>query len=364
MTTVVIAGGGTAGHVVPGLAIARALVRRGLPDDEILWVGSARGMEVVDVPAAGFELVVLPGRGLERRPTPANVANGLAIARAVPMARSILRSRRPRVVVSLGGYAAVPAGVAARSLRIPIVVQEQNAVPSLANRLVGRAARYSAVPVAGTGLRNEVVTGNPLREEIRCAVGADQDAARNRLGIPPRRRCVLVFGGSLGSRRINQATFSLARAWRARDDVAIHHVIGRRDWESAQDDIRASATGALHYRAVEYEDDMATALTAADVAVTRAGGMTVSELAALGVPAVLVPLPIAPNDAQRHNAAALASAGAAVVVADHDLDGDRMAAELDALLGSDLAAARAAAAAVGRPDAADHVARLIEAVLA
>ena len=170
---VVIAGGGTGGHVVPGLTITRALIRRGVPAGDLHWIGSSRGMEVVDVPAAGIELTVLPGRGIERKLTPANIRNLFDIARAVPRAVRVLRRLRPGVVVSLGGYAAVPASVGAWLLRIPIVIQEQNANPSLANRLVSRRARHAAVAIAGTGLRNEVVTGNPLREEIVAARGRE-----------------------------------------------------------------------------------------------------------------------------------------------------------------------------------------------
>ena len=357
---VVIAGGGTGGHVVPGLALAKALVSRGMAKDDIHWIGSSRGMEVVDVPEAGFGLTVLPGRGIERTMTLRNISNVFGIMKAVPAAFGVVRKRRPAVVVSLGGYAAVPASVAAALLRVPLVIQEQNARPSLANRLVSRWAKVSAVLTEGTGLRNEVVTGNPLRDEIVNAIGSDVSEARHTLGVPDGARLVLAFGGSLGSLRINRATLELAELWSGRDDIAIHHIIGRRDWESLAPRIRGAMRGAIHYRAVEYERDMAMALTAADVAVCRAGGMTVSETAALGVPTILVPLPIAPNDAQRHNAAALVAAGAAVVVDDAALDGERLRAELSSLLDGDLEAMTDAARMVGRPGAADHIATMIE----
>ena len=356
---VLIAGGGTGGHVVPGLAIARALIAAGMPIDDIHWVGSARGMEVVDVPAAGISLSVLPGRGLERKLTVANIANAFGIARAIPKAMGIVRRRRPAVVVSLGGYAALPASIAAVLARTPLVIQEQNAKPSLANRAVSRWARVSAVLVAGTGLRNEVVTGNPVAGEIVAATRKDSAAAKAALDVPAGKRLVLAFGGSLGSLRINTAVTEMASEWADRDDVAIRHVIGRRDWESFGSRIRELERNSLHYRAVEFETDMATALAAADMAVCRAGGMTVSEVAALGVPSVMVPLPISPNDAQRHNAKALVAAGGAVVVADKELTGVRLASELEAMLAGDLGSMSARAREVGRPDAAHTIAALI-----
>ena len=357
---VVMAGGGTAGHVVPGLSIARALVEGGLDPADVTFVGSRRGMEVEAVPAAGFALEVLPGRGIERRLTTANIRNSLDIARAVLMAWRILRRRRPDVVVSLGGYAAVPAAVSAVALRIPLVVQEQNARAGLANRLVGRFARSSAVMTEGVGLPREVVTGNPVRTEILDrAVDRGRERARLELGIPGERRVILAFGGSLGSRRINRAVLDLVGRWRDRTDLAVHHVVGRRDWESLQPEIAAAGGGGIHYRAVEYEHRMPEALAACDVAVCRSGGSTVAELAVIGVPAVLVPLPIAANDHQTHNARTLAAVGAAIVVPDSSLDGERLMSDLEEMLGSDLTAMERAARSVGRPDAADRVARLV-----
>ena len=354
-----IAGGGTGGHVIPGLAIAGALVDRGVAAADIHWIGSRRGMEVEAVPAAGFELTVLSGRGLERRFALENVRNSLEIVRAVVVAIGLLRRLRPSVVVALGGYAAVPASVAAVLNRVPIVIQEQNARASLANRLVSRFATASAVLVAGTGLRNEIVTGNPLREEIRAAVDMTGAEAKSALGMDLDRIVIAAFGGSLGSLRINNATLDLAHAWRDRADLTIHHVIGSRDWPETQGRIRALSGARLDYRAVEYEHDMGTVLAAADVAICRAGGMTVSELAVLGVPAVLVPLPIAPNDAQRFNANALAEVGAGLVVSDAELDCARLEVELSDLFESGLASRAQAARSFGRFDAADRIAALI-----
>jgi len=316
-------------------------------------------MEVSAVPEAGFGLTALPGRGIERRLTPANVANGLNIVRATAKAFRVLRRFDAGLVVSLGGYAAVPAGVAAVTMGIPIVIQEQNAKASLANRLVGRFAKHSAVLVEGTGLRNEVATGNPLRPEIREAADLGSEQARSRLGVSKDQTLMVAFGGSLGSLRINLATIELAESLDERGDLLIHHVVGSRDWPVFRERIDSLERSGLNYRAVEYENDMATVLAAADFAVCRAGGMAVSELAALSVPAILVPLPIAPNDAQRHNAKALCDAGAAVVVDDSDLDGRRLGLEVDDLISDGLELKAAAARSVAKLDAADRVAELV-----
>ena len=179
--------------------------------------------------------------------------------------------------------------------------------------------------IEDTGQRAAELAGQVLayaggEDAPMAALDLDRTTARAELGIDDERFVVLAFGGSLGARRINHAVLDLAEEWRDRDDVAIRHVIGRRDWPDLTERVAALADEPLAYEAVEFEDRLPTALVAADVAVCRAGGMTIAELTALGVPAVLVPLPIAPNDAQRANAAAMSAAGAAVVVDDEALD--------------------------------------------
>jgi len=364
-TWALIAGGGTAGHTLPGIAIGRALVARGHDAASIHFVGSERGSEVRLVPDAGFTLTALPGRGIQRRLTMANVGALVGLARAFGRALGLVRHRRPSVVVALGGYASVACALAAVLFRIPIVVAEQNAVPGAANRLVARFARAAAVSFPGTDLPRAVVTGNPVRPEI-LAVDRERDlaAARVRLDLPAERVVVLAFGGSLGARRINQAITGLVGRWVDRADLAVHHVVGERDWDdpSARGEERDGTSGIL-YRPVRYEDDMPTTLAAADLVVARAGATTVAEIAVLGLPSVLVPLPIATADHQTANARSLVDLGAARLVPDAELDVDRLEQELGPLVTD--AAARtamgAAAEALGRPDAADRVADLVEA---
>ena len=211
-----ISGGGTAGHVVPGLAVAAALVDRGHDASSIHYVGSERGVERTMVPAAGFALTLLPGRGIQRRFTRDNVGAIVGLVRAMGRAVRLVRREQPRVLLSLGGYASVPAALAAVLCRVPIVVAEQNAVPGAANRLIARFAKASAVSFAGTALPRAVLTGNPVRAEVRAVDESARSAARRALGIDDERVLVVAFGGSLGARRINEAIIALAQSWESR----------------------------------------------------------------------------------------------------------------------------------------------------
>jgi len=353
-TFALITGGGTGGHVYPGLALAEALVARGHPRESIHWVGSAGKLEETAVPAAGFTLDALPGRGLQRRLTPENAEVLVKTTRAFRRAMRIMAARRPEVVVGVGGYASLPCLVAARLRRIPTVVHEQNAAPGLANRIAVRLGARAAVSLPGTPLPGAVVTGNPVRAAV-VAVERHPSADRP---------LVAVFGGSLGARRINEAAVELYDRWRGRAAVAVHHVSG----PAGHDATAAALAGqrrdgdVLAWTLLPYEDRMPDLYAAASVAVCRAGATTVAELAAAGVPSVLVPLPGAPGDHQTRNAQALVEAGAAVLVPDAECTGARLAAELEPLLADParLEAMGRAARTLARPDAADDLADLVE----
>ncbi|MDQ6797604.1 MAG: undecaprenyldiphospho-muramoylpentapeptide beta-N-acetylglucosaminyltransferase [Actinomycetota bacterium] len=361
-TWVRVAGGGTAGHVLPGLAVAQALVATGHPPDTVHWMGSAVGIEARLVPEAGFGITLLPGRGIERRLSRASAAAAWGLIRATVTALCEMVRRRPAVAVSLGGYASVPGATAAIVCRVPLVLCEQNAVPGAANRLFGRFAQASAVSFPHTGLARATVTGNPVRPEVLAVDRArDHEEARRSLGLPTDRMVVVAFGGSLGSRRINQAVLGAVEAWADRTDLAVRHVVGRRDWEMVSATIPDLPAEGLVYLPVEYEERMDLLLAAADVAVCRAGG-SVAELTAIGVPAILVPLPGAPGDHQTANARHLVEAGAAVMMADADFDGARLVAEVDAIVHDEATLEAMATAAIGvsHRDAAQAVAALVE----
>ncbi|SUZ95631.1 uncharacterized protein METZ01_LOCUS48485 [marine metagenome] len=346
---------------MPGLAIARAVVDRGLVEDagSVHLVGSRRGVESELVPSTEFGLSLLPGRGLRRSFTPGNLVSiaGLFIA----CLRSVYLVLRlaPRVVVATGGYACVPCGLAAVALRVPLIVAEQNAVPGAASRLLSRFAQVAAVSFPGTDLPRAVMTGNPVRPEIRDMTqeGA-REAARERMAVGDR-DLVAVFGGSLGARRINQAVERAVADWDG-PPLVVHHVVGRRDWTS-EDTGQHGVTPSVDYRRVAYEDDMASVLVASDLAICRAGATSLAELAVLGIPSILIPLSGAPGDHQSANAQQLAEAGGAVVLEDENLSGDRLRVTIGALLsdGATLTEMASRAKALGRPDAADRVADLV-----
>jgi UDP-N-acetylglucosamine:LPS N-acetylglucosamine transferase len=317
----------------------------------------------------GFGLTLLPGRGLSRRRGLRDLVDNLAAAGALAWAGLLalrdLRRWRPAVVVSVGGYASFPAGVAAVLLRVPLVLVNVDATPGLVHRVLGRFAAASAVAFPGTPLPRAVVTGTPVRAEIAAVDRSPtaRGAARAVLGLPPARPAVAAFGGSLGARRLNQAVAGLAERWADRSDLSLFHVTGRRDWEEMAAHPPAIVPDGLSYRAVPFEERMAVLYSAAEVVVCRAGAMTVAELAAAGVPSVLVPLPGAPGDHQTRNARALVDAGAAVLLPDEACEPAALGEMVDGLLADAgrVAAMGEAARRLGRPDAADRVAEVVEA---
>ena len=362
-TFALVTGGGTGGHVYPALAVADALVARGHPASTIRFVGARRGIEVTAVPAAGYVIELFPGRGLQRSIRPrailANLGAVVGLLRAFGGAVRLISRHRPEVVLGVGGYASFPCLLAARLRRIPAVVHEQNAAPGLANRWAVRLGARAAVSLPGTPLERASVTGNPVRAAVL-------DVRRVPESNPP---LIAIVGGSLGAGRLNDAALELYDRWRERDDVAIRHVAGPRHYEDCSERLGAlrRAGDVFSYTLVRYEDDMPHLYERAAILVGRAGAVTCAEVAVTGTPAVLVPLPNAPDDHQTRNAEALVAVGAAVLVRDAELDGARLAHELDALLtpspDGDLARLdemSRSARTVGHPDAADRVADMVE----
>ena len=338
---VIIAAGGTAGHVVPALAVAERLTAAGA---EVVFVGGERA-EAQLVPAAGYALRTIRVEGLSRT-NPLRAARALLRAgAAVGAARRILRELRPDAVLGGGGYVAGPVGLAALARRIPLVLTEADSHLGITNRLLAPRARRVclAFPIAGRGGPRYLVTGRPVPPPA-----TDVAAARPRFDLADGELCVLVFGGSLGARTINDAAVEAFRAAPFR----VLHAAGSATMPSS----RGASAGA-HYDLRPYIDDFGEALAACDLVVARAGG-SIFEIAAAGKPAILVPYPYASADHQTANARWMADAGAAVVVPDAELTSARLGSEVGALLGdpSRLAAMASASAALARPDAAQAVA--------
>jgi UDP-N-acetylglucosamine--N-acetylmuramyl-(pentapeptide) pyrophosphoryl-undecaprenol N-acetylglucosamine transferase len=352
---VVIAAGGTAGHVVPALAIAAALRERGV---EVEFVGGERA-EAELVPAAGYPFHRLRLAGLDRRNPLKALRAALLAAYATFAARRLLRRIDANAVLGGGGYVAGPVGLAGRSLRLPLVLTEADSHLGVANRVLARLARrvFLAFPLPGREGGRYVVSGRALP----AATGqVDRAAARRRFGLEGDALCLLIFGGSLGAKRLNHAALD---AFGSAAPCFVLHASGRRDYEELRR--RLDELGSpRHYRLEPYIEPFADALAAADLVVARAGG-SVLELAAVGLPSLLVPYPYATADHQTANARYMEAAGAAVVVPDEQLDGPRLAREVGSLLAAPqrMSEMSNAALAAARPDAAERIADEIVALL-
>ncbi len=351
---VVLATGGTGGHIEPALACAAA-IRSAAPDTRISVLGSERGLEGRLVPARGWELDTVPAVPLPRRPGRDLAALAPRLAVAVRAAGVVLRAREADVVVGFGGYAALPGYLAARRARVPVVVHEANPLPGVANRVGARLTREVFTAHDGVRLPHAVTLGLPLRREIvTLDRAATRSAAAASLGLDPTRPTLLVTGGSQGARRLNEAVLGAA-ARLAAAGFGVLHVLG------PAHPLPDPADRPAGYVPLVYAASIWDAYAVADLVLARAGMTTVAELAAVGLPSVLVPLPIG-NGEQARNAAPLVDAGAAVVVPDADLTPDRLLSVVLPLLSDPArtaamaAAARTVGVASGHAGAADRLA--------
>jgi UDP-N-acetylglucosamine--N-acetylmuramyl-(pentapeptide) pyrophosphoryl-undecaprenol N-acetylglucosamine transferase len=357
---IVITGGGTGGHLFPALAVRAALAAR-RPEAQILFVGASGGVESTVLPRLGYAFRALEVQQIKGQGWRGQAAALLGLPSAVRQATRLLRECDAHAVLGVGGYASFPTVLAARLLRIPTVIHEQNAYPGLANRWLGKLA--SAVAVSFEAAKaffpagRVTVTGNPVRPEIRPG---DSVEARRRFLLPPERFTVLIFGGSQGAHRINVgATEALSRLAGQRDHIQFLHGTGERDLSQVR---QAYEGGGFQARVEVFFQDMAVAYAAADFVIARAGASTIFELAAVGKPALLVPYPYAANDHQRLNAEVMVGAGAAWTVPDAYCDGQRIAACVEAALEKPEHLARMGEQArrLARPDAAGRIVDLLE----
>jgi UDP-N-acetylglucosamine--N-acetylmuramyl-(pentapeptide) pyrophosphoryl-undecaprenol N-acetylglucosamine transferase len=356
---VVIAGGGTAGHVNPAIALGRAL-----NDAEVTFVGTAGGAEANLVPTAKFPLEIIQVRGFDRSRPWTLLGVGATALRATRTAARLLSRLRPDVVVGMGGYVSLPVCVAARAKRIPVVLHEQNIVFGLANRVCKAWATRVAVSFEETldqaGTKG-VNTGNPVAPEL-AEMDAETERAKalQRFELDPERKTLLVFGGSQGAKTINEVVPGLVTKWRGMGDRQVLHISGR-SHNSLLEEANSLATENLIYRGVEFVDRMPEVYAVADVALCRGGATTVAELGAVGLPAVIVPYPYHRDRQQERHGLALAQNGAAVVVPDNEVTPERIAGVVDRLFDDarSLDEMRAAARAFGRPDASMRLADVV-----
>ena len=372
--SVLIAGGGTGGHLYPGIAVARELLAR-VPDAEVTFVGTAAGIEARVVPREGFALDVIRSAGLKGR-SAQSIARGIAL---LPVSAAdawrVITRRRPTVVVGVGGYSSGPVMLLAALRGIPTLLMEQNAMPGITNRLLAPVVDAAAVTYPESARffgSKALVSGNPVRPEFFDSGGMNASGYQSKKAAgyqkegalfqeerahghdvrPPGAARVLVFGGSQGAHTINVALVeAAARLAAGTPRVAITHQTGERDLEMVRNGYRRAG---LEARVESFLFVMDREMKGADFVICRAGATTLAELTASGTPSILVPLPTATNDHQRRNALALVTYGAARMVEQRELSGDRIAAEILALAG-DEAQRRGmgeAARQLARPDAA------------
>jgi len=345
---VMVAGGGTGGHVIPALAIAQEL--RSCYRAEVVFVGTRRGIETRLVPAAGFPLRLIEIGALKRVDFATRLKTMFDLPRAVATSAQLIREFSPDVMIGVGGYASGPAMLVAALMNVPTVAFEPNVVPGFANRILAPTIRAAAVHFEETQhyFRNCHVTGVPVRREF--------------FRVPPRpqnpRPTLLVFGGSQGARAINRAVLeSLPKLMAALPEIHIIHQTGEKDYVEAQAVYLSTMTSA---EVAPFIDDMPGAFARADLLLCRSGASTVAEVTAAGKPAIFIPLPTAADDHQRHNAATLANGGAARLLLQAELSPDRLVQEVTTLLRDRERLAKMAQAARGfaHPDAAAKIASL------
>ena len=356
---VLIAGGGTGGHVYPGIAVAEE-VRRLRPDATILFVGGKKGVESHAVPEAGFKIRFVIVRGFPRRAWwrwP-----GAVIANLIGLIQSLwlVMTERPDVVLGTGGYVSGPISMAAVLLGRPLILQEQNSIPGLANRWLARVA--DEVHLSFTEARgyfgrkdNLKVTGNPVRTFI---LGGDRATALQEFALADGRPTVFIFGGSRGAHRINDAALEAMRRLKGRVDVQFILQTGSQDFDGARGAVESEQ---LPARVVPYLKQIHLAYAVADLVVCRSGAMTLAEIAACGTPAILVPYPYAAHNHQEVNARNLVERGAASLILDRELSGERLAKEIAHLLADRQTLRRMSAHArtFARLDAAERLARTL-----
>ncbi|MCW3044495.1 MAG: UDP-N-acetylglucosamine--N-acetylmuramyl-(pentapeptide) pyrophosphoryl-undecaprenol [Actinobacteria bacterium] len=364
--SVVIAGGGTGGHIVPAIALAKALTKHAA---DVRIVGRQGGPEATTVRAQGIAFEGIDVLGFRRSVSPRNVLAAAKGALATGRAVGILRRARADVAVGTGGYVSIPVAMAAAMLRIPLVLHEANAIPGVANRLAGRWAAAVAVsfPGAERWFRAPVtMTGNPIRPEVATLDRfAHRTEAYDHFGLEASRRTLLVFGGSQGARRINEAALGAYERWRGDERLQVLHLVGPKELPGAEarlEDLRLPEDRVL-WRLVGSTDRMDLAYSVADLALCRAGAATLFEIASAALPAIVVPYPYATADHQRANAQPLVDSKAVVLLLDADCTAGSVGELVDDLLWDEsrLGAMSASIHEFARPQAAESLADVVRA---
>jgi len=356
---ILIAAGGTGGHLYPALAIIEQLLKnKGV---KILFVGTKGGIEEAVVKKAGIPFESISAKKLLRRNVLTYPAFFFSAVAACFQSLSIVNKFRPDVCVGVGGYVSGPVALAGWFLRVPVFIHEQNTVAGLTNRILGKAATGIGITfeVSGKYFPKEKieVTGNPVREEV---LSAERETSMKKLGLDLNKKTVLVFGGSRGARKIN-TVFAEALKLLDKPDLQILHITGRDDFESVKSLTSGFKPSAMSYELYAYMDDIWDALAAADLVVCRAGATSIAEITTRGLPSILIPYPYAAENHQMLNAEVLMGRGASRTIADSDLNGRRLACEILSLINNleILEKMGRASKNFGRPCAAARIAAII-----
>ena len=359
---VILSGGGTAGHINPALALAEVLADRGC---DVVFAGTPQGVEARLVPQAGLPFRAFEAAGFDRA-RPASLVKGVSkIAKSTREAKRWFASERPDVVVGFGGYVSIPVARAAESLGVPVVVHEQNSVMGMANKYLAKRAvavcvTYAQSAPAGVEASRVHVTGNPVR---RSVIASSRAEGRVMLDVPDDALMLLVFGGSLGARHLNEAIAQMRDELLARDDVCVVHITGPKELDAVRDALALSPAEEERWQVMGYQDRMGETLAAADVIVSRAGATSLAEISARAIPALLVPSPHATADHQTTNARAYVDAGCALMMPDAEVGTEAFRDQVRRLL--DDAALRASMTEAARAQGtAGAAAKLADVVLA
>lgn len=332
---VLLAGGGTAGHINPALAIAGCIKERE-PDSKFLFIGTKRGLESTLVPKAGYDIKYIEVEGLSKKLTYKNFKSFCHMLTAKSKCKKIIKSFKPDIVVGTGGYVCAPAVMAANSMGIPTLIHEQNVFPGSAIKLLSKKSTVTAISFDDSRkylpLANIVFTGNPIRPSI---LSVDRKTAREKLCLNEE-KLIVIFGGSLGAARINSVALSYIKSIDKESKTKIIFATGEKNYDAIKSELSSeNITLGDNISILPYIHNMDEVLNAADLVISRSGAITVSELSALGIPAILVPSPNVTNNHQEYNARALSDKGAAITILEKDFNLDSLKNAINEILDND-----------------------------
>ncbi|MDO4179334.1 MAG: undecaprenyldiphospho-muramoylpentapeptide beta-N-acetylglucosaminyltransferase [Phascolarctobacterium sp.] len=357
---VILSGGGTGGHIYPALTIADA-IKKQCPEAEIFFVGTQEGLEKNIIPRYGYELKYIEVAGFKRSLSLDTLRSFCKLFVGLGDAYKIVASSEPDLVIGTGGYVCGPICFMAALKGIPACIQEQNAMPGVTNKILARFVKkvflgYEAGRKYFAGSSEKIYTGNPIRTEI---LEHEKNAALEELGLDPKKKTILVSGGSRGARSINKAMLEAELKLSGREDVQVLHATGDINYEDYIKEIKARGGVKENIIIKPYLHNMPVALAAADIAVFRAGAIGLAELMACGIPSVLIPYPYATANHQEYNARAVEASGAAKVILDKNMNGEKILAIIEELLQNEeeLQKMQAAAKSLGKPEAAEIIAK-------